>query len=80
MVYLLIFNKFDLFKFEEAVEQCQEHKVTITETLVDRLTPPSNHAKRTIILEKLAECALMQASYHIAAKKFTQAGQKVYIL
>lgn len=51
----------------------------ITEALADHLTPPSNHAKRTIILEKLAECALMQANYHIAAKKFTQAGQKVKI-
>lgn len=59
------------------MEQCQEHKVIITETLGDRLTPPANHAKRTIILEKLAECALMQANYHVAAKKFTQAGQKV---
>jgi len=59
------------------MEQCQEHKVIITEALADRLTPPSDHVKRTIILEKLAECALMQASYHIAAKKFTQAGQKV---
>ncbi|VVC28777.1 Six-bladed beta-propeller, TolB-like,WD40-repeat-containing domain,WD40 repeat, conserved site,WD40/YVTN [Cinara cedri] len=64
-------------KFEEAVDQCQEHKVTITDTLGDHLTPPSNHPKRTLILEKLAECALMQANYHIAAKKFTQAGQKV---
>lgn len=59
------------------MEQCQEHKVIITEALGDRLTPPSDHAKRTVILEKLAECALMQASYHIAAKKFTQAGLKV---
>ncbi|KAF0771516.1 Uncharacterized protein FWK35_00000315 [Aphis craccivora] len=64
-------------KFEEAVEQCQEHKVIITEALGDRLTPPSDHVKRTVILEKLADCALMQASYHIAAKKFTQAGQKI---
>jgi len=59
------------------VEQCQEYKVIITEALADRLTPPSDHTKRIVILEKLAECALMQASYHIAAKKFTQAGQKV---
>lgn len=62
------------------MEQCQEHKVTITETLGDRLTPPLNHPKRILILEKLAECALMQANYHIAAKKFTQAGKKVNIM
>jgi len=61
------------------VEQCQEHKVIITEALGDRLTPPSDHVNRTVILEKLADCALMQASYHIAAKKFTQAGQKVFV-
>lgn len=59
------------------MEQCLEHKVNITEALGDRLTPSSNHPKRTLILEKLAECSLMQANYHIAAKKFTQAGQKV---
>lgn len=59
------------------MEQCQEHKVIITEALGDRLTPSSDHVKRVAILEKLAECALMQANYHIAAKKFTQAGQKV---
>jgi len=59
------------------VEQCLEHKVIITEALGDRLTPSTDHPKRIVILEKLAECALLQANYHIAAKKFTQAGQKV---
>ncbi|XP_050430289.1 intraflagellar transport protein 140 homolog isoform X2 [Adelges cooleyi] len=64
-------------KYEEAVELCKKHKVIITESLGDQLTPPVDHTIRILILEKLAECALMQANYHIAAKKFTQAGKKV---
>ncbi|XP_050534466.1 intraflagellar transport protein 140 homolog isoform X2 [Daktulosphaira vitifoliae] len=64
-------------QYEEAIAQCQQHKVNITESLCERLTPSADHPQRLIILEKLADCALLQANYHMAAKKFTQAGHKI---
>lgn len=35
--------------------------------------------KKNDILEKLAECCMAQGSYHLATKKFTQAGNKTKV-
>lgn len=34
---------------------------------------------RVMVLEKLADCCLSLGAYHIAAKKFTQAGNKIKV-
>lgn len=36
-------------------------------------------AHRVLVLEKLADCCLSLGAYHIAAKKFTQAGNQVKV-
>ena len=35
--------------------------------------------KKNEVLEKLAECCMAQGSYHLATKKFTQAGNKTKV-
>ena len=61
---------------------CLDNHVTITEELAERMTLPKDHEDqeyRLKVLEKIAECAFKQGSYHLATKKFTQAGNKVKV-
>ena len=58
-----------------------EHNINVTEELAERLSPEKGERtdeERTGILEQLAECCQMQGNYHLATKKFTQAGNKVW--
>ncbi|XP_049802425.1 intraflagellar transport protein 140 homolog [Schistocerca nitens] len=64
----------------EALELCLEHNVPVTEELAEKLTlakGETDEATRVHVLEKVAECAIVQANYHLAAKKFLQAGSTV---
>lgn len=59
------------------------YNVQVTEELTEKLTPEKgqvNEELRLAVLEKLAETLLTQGNYHLATKKFTQAGDKVYII
>lgn len=61
---------------------CMEHNVTITEELAEKISLPKDHPDQSLrmqLLEKVAECAFKQGSYHLATKKFTQAGNKVKV-
>ncbi|KAK8773533.1 hypothetical protein V5799_011934 [Amblyomma americanum] len=65
---------------EAALQLCVQANVLVTEELADRLTdgiPADDKPKLREVLEKIAECCLKQDNYHLAAKKFTQAGDKV---
>ncbi|KAL0273238.1 UNVERIFIED_CONTAM: hypothetical protein PYX00_005959 [Menopon gallinae] len=62
-------------KFSEAVALCVEHSVLLTEELAERLNPTG--PERNKLLIEIGECALAQSNYHLATKKFTQAGDKV---
>lgn len=53
---------------------CLKFNVKVTETLADQLTSVDSNAK---LLTQLAKVALRQGDYQLAAKKFTQAGDKV---
>ncbi|XP_066914160.1 intraflagellar transport protein 140 homolog isoform X1 [Clytia hemisphaerica] len=67
-------------KFEEALDMCLDHHITITEEMGEKLTLPKDYedAKyRLRLLEKLGEVAFKQGSYHLSTKKFTQAGNKI---
>ncbi|CAM1291051.1 IFT140 (predicted) [Pycnogonum litorale] len=67
-------------KYIDALDLCMEHHVTMNEKLAERLTPPKSdpdQRMRTDILERIAECAMSQDNYHLATKKFTQAGNKI---
>ena len=69
-------------KVEESIEMCAQHKVKITEDMADKMTPEKgdprypNSARKEILL-KLASVCKKQNSYHLATKKYTQAGDKL---
>lgn len=58
----------------EAIDMCLKHNVTLTEALADQLTSGVDNNR---ILVQLAEVAQRQGDYQLAAKKFTQAGDRV---
>lgn len=71
-----------------ALDVCMQHRVKITEEMAEKMTPPKteptdgNDAKiaqkrRTDLLRKLAKCCKQQGAYHLATKKYTQAGDKL---
>jgi hypothetical protein len=53
---------------------CLKYNVTLTEALADQLVNGENNSR---LLTQLAEVAQRQGDYQLAAKKFTQAGDKV---
>lgn len=55
----------------------EEHNIEISEELAERLTPEKESPNRVEILEKLADLLGQHGYYHLAAKKLTQAGDKV---
>jgi len=78
LILLLPYN----YQLEEALDMCLDHHITIDEELGEKMTLPKDHpdAKyRLRLLEKLGECAFKQGSYHLATKKFTQAGNRVKV-
>ena len=62
-----------------------EQHVDMTEDLVEKLTPKKKEGEkddseeRTKILEGIAEVCMQQRQYHLATKKYTQAGNKVKV-
>ncbi|XP_077980431.1 intraflagellar transport protein 140 homolog [Glandiceps talaboti] len=69
-------------RYLEALDLCIQHNVTITEKLAEKMTIPKDsnqvdNETRLKLLEKVADCAFTQGSYHLATKKYTQAGNKV---
>ena len=57
------------------------HNVTITEELAEKMTLPkgSDPEFRNKLLERIADCCMQQRSYHLATKKYTQAGNKIKV-
>ncbi|KAH7689496.1 hypothetical protein AAVH_40506, partial [Aphelenchoides avenae] len=74
-------NQQDRTAYAEAVELCRDKNVIINEELAELLTPPKPDkgmaSERTRLLEDIGRCCLQQGNYHFAAKKFTQAGNKL---
>nr|CAD7588439.1 unnamed protein product [Timema genevievae] len=67
-------------QYEEALALCVEHDIPVTEDLAEKLTMvkgEGDEGLRVRVLESVAESALAQRNYHLATKKFTQAGNKV---
>ncbi len=69
--------------YEQALELCSKHPqdVKLDEKLADKMTPPpattpEEKKKRDTILIRIATLCHDQRSYHLACKKFTQAGDK----
>lgn len=79
-VHLLVAAK----RFAQALDLCVQHRITINEVLAEKLTPPraegepeETSGERVELLKKLAHVLKDQGSYHLACKKYTQAGDKI---
>lgn len=69
-------------QYEEALDMCLDHHINISEEMGEKMSLPKDHPDskyRLRLLEKLGECAFKQGSYHLATKKFTQAGNRVKV-
>ncbi|XP_052071458.1 intraflagellar transport protein 140 homolog isoform X2 [Mytilus californianus] len=69
-------------KYWEALKICMDQHVEINEDLAEKLTPDKDEPgidtmERIKILEAIAEVCMHQGGYHLATKKFTQAGNKI---
>ncbi|XP_069011880.1 intraflagellar transport protein 140 homolog [Embiotoca jacksoni] len=68
-------------KYHQALELCVTQNLTITEDLAERMTVTDSkdlsEEARKELLEKIADCCMRQGNYHLATKKYTQAGNKL---
>uniref|UniRef100_A0A0X3PF54 Intraflagellar transport protein 140 homolog n=1 Tax=Schistocephalus solidus TaxID=70667 RepID=A0A0X3PF54_SCHSO len=66
-------------QYLEAIKLCGDYGVNLTEELVEKLTPPPDlpSEERVEILTQLGYQCITQNQYHLACKKFTQAGDHV---
>jgi len=66
-----------------ALDLCVLHNIAITEDLGEKMCPPlggrgaETAEARNATLQKIAKCCKRQANYHLACKKYTQAGERV---
>lgn len=63
---------------------CLDQSLTITDDLAESLTVPRDsvylsESERKELLEKIADCCMRQGNYHLATKKYTQAGNKIKV-
>lgn len=66
-------------RYNAAIEMCAINRVSINETLADKLTPGDamDPSERKEILKDLAKALKKQGSFALASKKYTQAGDRV---
>ena len=65
-------------EMHEALDICIKYNIPITEEMAEVMSPKgpkSSESKQ--LLYKLAKCCKRQGNYHLACKKYTQAGEKV---
>merc|ERR1719453_1511784 len=66
-----------------ALDLCVLHNIAITEEMAERLCPElgtkgaEDEETRNSLLAKIAKCCKRQGNYHLACKKYTQAGDKI---
>ncbi len=83
---VVIYITFSLcfMQYWDALKLCMEQHVPVSEELVEKLTPPkemheNDLEERNKVLEGIAEVCMQQRQYHLATKKYTQAGNKVKV-
>ncbi|KAI1896231.1 hypothetical protein AGOR_G00092680 [Albula goreensis] len=69
-------------KYHEALQLCLDQSLTITEELAESMTVTRgskdlSEDARKDLLERIADCCMRQGNYHLATKKYTQAGNKL---
>ncbi|KAM6964373.1 intraflagellar transport protein 140 homolog isoform 2-T2 [Tautogolabrus adspersus] len=68
-------------QYQQALEVCVSQNLTITDELAERMTiidskDLSDEARKEL-LERIADCCMRQGNYHLATKKYTQAGNRL---
>ncbi|KAJ3093177.1 hypothetical protein HK102_003585 [Quaeritorhiza haematococci] len=69
--------------YDQALKICLENDVLVTEELADQMDVKQNGAEegadgsQKSLLLRIADICLQQRSYHLACKKYTQAGDRV---
>ncbi|KAL0984320.1 hypothetical protein UPYG_G00139910 [Umbra pygmaea] len=71
-------------KYHEALQLCLDQNLTITEELAESMTVTKeskdlSEEARKELLESIADCCMRQGNYHLATKKYTQAGNKLKV-
>ena len=67
----------------KALDLCALHNIQLSEEMVERLCPElgargaETEEARNALLLKVAKCCKRQGMYHLACKKYTQAGDKI---
>uniref|UniRef100_A0A8C9E2I0 Intraflagellar transport 140 n=1 Tax=Phocoena sinus TaxID=42100 RepID=A0A8C9E2I0_PHOSS len=69
-------------KYHEALKLCLEQNLTITEEMAEKMTVSKDckelsEESRRELLEQIASCCMRQGNYHLATKKYTQAGDRL---
>eukprot|EP00079_Xenopus_tropicalis_P029812 XP_012825483.1 PREDICTED: intraflagellar transport protein 140 homolog isoform X1 [Xenopus tropicalis] len=69
-------------KYYEALQLCMEQNLVITEEMAEKMTVSKNSKDfsdeaRRELLQRIADCCMRQGNYHLATKKYTQAGDKL---
>ncbi|XP_054068243.1 intraflagellar transport protein 140 homolog isoform X2 [Rissa tridactyla] len=69
-------------KYHEALQLCLKQNLTITEEMAEKMTVSKgskdfSEESRKELLEQIADCCMRQGNYHMATKKYTQAGNKL---
>eukprot|EP01047_Picozoa_sp_COSAG01_P029815 COSAG01_NODE_2059_length_8525_cov_5.904225_4_plen_281_part_00 len=69
-------------RVREALQLCMEHSIDISDEMAEKMTLPkskdeAHNAIRIECLLKLALCCESRSNYQLAAKKYTQAGDKL---
>ncbi|XP_054848420.1 intraflagellar transport protein 140 homolog [Eublepharis macularius] len=69
-------------KYRDALLLCQTQNLTITEEMAEKMTISKDSSllsedSRRKLLEQIADCCMQQGNYHMATKKYTQAGNKL---
>uniref|UniRef100_H9GLJ7 Intraflagellar transport 140 n=1 Tax=Anolis carolinensis TaxID=28377 RepID=H9GLJ7_ANOCA len=69
-------------KYQDALQLCLEQNLTITEEMAEKMTISKDSKEipedsRRALLEQIADCCMRQGNYHMATKKYTQAGNKL---
>ncbi|KAG8433191.1 hypothetical protein GDO86_017467 [Hymenochirus boettgeri] len=69
-------------KYYDALQLCLEQNLIITEDMAEKMTVSKNSKElseeaRRELLEGIADCCMRQGNYHLATKKYTQAGNKL---
>lgn len=71
-------------QYHQALELCVNQNLTITEQLAERMTVTDSkdfsEEARKDVLERIADCCMRQGNYHLATKKYTQAGNKLKVI